>query len=107
MIAVSYVIDALVLLIYAHAGTVPATIGPAYGAVGLTSVACYLALSETGFTERFRDHYFVVPQLIVSPAQVATLLGSSVGAASAPCRGRDRHARRPVRGRACPGPRWQ
>src|ERR1700722_17898864 len=68
MIAVSYVIDALVLLIYAHAGTVPATIGPAYGAVGLTSVACYLALSETGFTERFRDHYFVVPQLIVSTA---------------------------------------
>ena len=50
MIAVSYVIDALVLLIYAHAGTVPATIGPAYGAVGLTSVACYLALSESGFT---------------------------------------------------------
>jgi diguanylate cyclase len=72
MIAVSYVIDALVLLIYAHAGTVPATIGPAYGAVGLTSVACYLALSETGFTERFRDHYFVVPQLIVSTAIMLT-----------------------------------
>jgi len=68
MIAVSYVIDALVLLIYAHAGTIPATIGPAYAAIGLLSVACYLALSETGFTERFRDHYFVVPQLIVSTA---------------------------------------
>src|SRR3984957_8045129 len=68
MIAVSYVIDALVLLIYAHAGTIPATIGPAYGAIGLLSVAGYLALSETGFTERFRDHYFVVPQLIVSTA---------------------------------------
>src|ERR1700692_720381 len=72
MIAASYVIDALVLLIYAHAGTIPATIGPAYAAIGLLSVACYLALSETGFTERFRDHYFVVPQLIVSTAIMLT-----------------------------------
>ena len=68
MIAVSYVIDALVLLLYARAGTVPATIGPAFAAIGLISVACYLVLSETGFTERFRDHYFVVPQLMVSTA---------------------------------------
>lgn len=72
MIAVSYVIDALVLLLYAHAGTIPATIGPAFAAAGLLSVACYLALSETGLTERFRDHYFVVPQLVVSTAIMLT-----------------------------------
>jgi len=30
IIGVSYVIDAFVLLIYAHAGTIPAIIGPAY-----------------------------------------------------------------------------
>ena len=68
MIAVSYVVDAFVLLIYAYAGTIPASIGPAYAAAGLVSVACYLVLSETGFTERFQDHYFVTPQLMVSVA---------------------------------------
>ncbi len=68
MIATSYIIDALVLTIYAYAGTIPATIGPAFAACGLASVAFYLVLSETGLTERARDHYFVVPQLIVSTA---------------------------------------
>src|ERR1700750_2770826 len=66
MIGVSYVIDAFVLLTYAHAGTIPAIIGPAYAACGLFSVAFYIVLSETGFTERFKDHYFVAPQAIVS-----------------------------------------
>jgi diguanylate cyclase (GGDEF)-like protein len=68
MIATSYVIDALVLLVYALAGTIAATVGPAYAASGLLSVAFYLVLSETGITERFKDHYFVVPQLLVSVA---------------------------------------
>ena len=68
MIAASYVLDALLLLVYAHAGTIPATIGLGYAACGLFSVATYLVLSETGFTERFRDHYFVAPQAIASLA---------------------------------------
>src|SRR5882757_2351094 len=68
MIGVSYVIDAGVLLIYAHAGTIPATIGPAFAICGLVSVAGYILLSETGFTERFRDHYFITPQVIASMA---------------------------------------
>ena len=72
MIAVGYVIDAFVLLIYAHAGTIPATIGPAYAASGLVFVACYLVLSETGFNERFKDHYFVASQSIVSMAIMLT-----------------------------------
>jgi diguanylate cyclase (GGDEF)-like protein len=66
MIGVSYVIDAFILLIYAHAGTIPVTVGPAFGACGLLFVAFNIVLSETGFTERFRDHYFVVPQSIIS-----------------------------------------
>jgi len=66
MIAASYVLDALVLQLYAYAGTIPVTIGLAYAACGLTSVAFYLVLSETGFTERLKDHYFVTPQLIIS-----------------------------------------
>src|ERR1700754_1396682 len=63
MIAASYLLDALILLLYAHAGTIAPTIAPAFVAAGLLSVACYLVLSETGFTERFKDHYFVAPQL--------------------------------------------
>jgi diguanylate cyclase (GGDEF)-like protein len=65
MVAVSYIVDALILLVYSKAGTIPASIGPAYAAVGLFTVGCYIALSEIGLTERFRDHYFVVPQSIV------------------------------------------
>jgi diguanylate cyclase len=68
MIAASYLLDALILSIYAHAGTLPTTIGIAYAACGLSTVAIYLVLSETGFTERFQDHYFVAPQLLVSVA---------------------------------------
>jgi diguanylate cyclase len=66
MVAASYLLDALVLLLYAYAGTVPVFVGPAFGVCGLVSVAFYLMLSETGFIERFKDHYFVVPQLFIS-----------------------------------------
>ena len=65
MVGVSYVIDALILLVYSEAGTIAAWIGPAYAAIGLLSVACYIVLSETGVTERFKDHYFVAPQSTV------------------------------------------
>src|SRR5690349_8175750 len=66
MVAASYMLDSLILLLYAHAGTVPVFIGPAFAVCGLVSVLFYLVLSEIGFTERFKDHYFVVPQLFIS-----------------------------------------
>jgi diguanylate cyclase (GGDEF)-like protein len=66
MIAISYLIDGGILSLYACAGTIPQTIGPAFAITGLLNVAVYLMLSETGVTERFKDHYFVVPQLFVS-----------------------------------------
>jgi diguanylate cyclase (GGDEF)-like protein len=66
MVGISYVIDAAVLLVYAHAGTTSVTIGPAFAITGLLSVAGYILLSESGFTERFKDHYFVAPQSIIS-----------------------------------------
>ena len=68
MVGVSYVIDALILLIYSEAGVIPASIGPAYAAIGLLTVACNVVLSETGVTERFKDHYFVGQQSIVGMA---------------------------------------
>lgn len=81
MIATSYLLDGVILLLYAEAGTVPLSIGAAYVATGLVSVVLYLALSETGFTERFKDHYFVVPQLFVGTAVmlVFTYLAPEVG----------------------------
>ena len=66
LVAASYLLDALILLIYGHAGTVPVFTGPAFAASGLIAVALYLVLSETGVTERFKDHYFVAPQLFLS-----------------------------------------
>ena len=66
MIGVSYVVDAIILLVYAHAGTTSVTVGPAFAVCGLISVTGYIALSEAGFNERFRDHYLVVPQSTVS-----------------------------------------
>src|SRR5712675_86389 len=68
MIAASYLVDALVLLVYAQAGTIPWTVSSAFAVCGLLSVACDMVQTETGFTERFKDHYFVAPQLIVRTA---------------------------------------
>jgi len=49
-------------------GVIPVTIGPAFGICGLGSVACFITLSEAGFNDRFKDHYFVVQQSMVSLA---------------------------------------
>jgi diguanylate cyclase (GGDEF)-like protein len=68
MIGVSYVIDAAILLIYGYAGTISLNIGPAFGICGLGSVACFITLSEAGFNDRFKDHYFVIQQSMVSLA---------------------------------------
>jgi diguanylate cyclase len=68
LIGASYVVDAGVLLLYAYAGSIPATVGPAFGICGLGSVACFIALSESGVNDRFKDHYFVLQQSMVSLA---------------------------------------
>jgi diguanylate cyclase (GGDEF)-like protein len=66
LVGVAYVIDACILLIYAYAGTIPVTVGPAFAAAGLITVAFFIALSETGISDRFKDHYFVVQQAAVN-----------------------------------------
>jgi diguanylate cyclase len=66
IVGASYVVDAGILLIYAHAGTTSAAIGPAFAICGLVSVTGYIVLSESGITERFKDHYLAAPQSIVS-----------------------------------------
>ncbi len=62
MVGVSYVIDAGILLLYAHAGTIPLHIGPIYAICGLSICAVAILISETGFNDRFKDHYLVAPQ---------------------------------------------
>jgi diguanylate cyclase (GGDEF)-like protein len=64
-IGISYLVDAIILLVYAHAGTTSVTVGPAFAVCGLLSVTVNILLSESGFNERFRDHYLVVPQSTV------------------------------------------
>src|SRR4051812_466510 len=66
MVAGAYLIDAVILLVYAEAGTVPFTISPSYAATGILAVLLCLMLSESGFNDRFRDHYLVAPQSIIS-----------------------------------------
>ena len=68
LVGASYAVDAAVLLLYAWAGSIPAAIGPAFGICGLTSVGCFIAMSEAGINDRFKDHYFVVQQSMVSLA---------------------------------------
>jgi diguanylate cyclase (GGDEF)-like protein len=66
MIGSCFVLDAVVLLIYAHAGTTSVSVATGYALTGLTLVAVYVLLSERGFHERFRDHYLVAPQSAVN-----------------------------------------
>jgi diguanylate cyclase len=66
MIAASYLLDGIPLLIYAHAGVIPPAITSAYLTTGLSFVVLFTLLSETGVNDRFRDHYLIVPQSAAS-----------------------------------------
>src|SRR5512139_2057586 len=81
MIAVSYLLDTGILAMYAQSGIVAPLIPAAYLLAGLSSVAAYLALSETGISDRFRDHYLVAPQsaLAMTVMLVFTYLAPEVG----------------------------
>lgn len=68
LIGVSYVIDAAVLLVYGYSGTIPIAIGPVFALCGLASVAMFVAISELGLNDRFRDHYLIIPQATVNLA---------------------------------------
>ena len=74
MIAVSFVVDAIVLLVYAYAGTTSVLIAVSYGICGLLSVAFFAVLSETHINDRFKDHYFVLPQSTASLAIIFSFM---------------------------------
>ncbi|MCC8942472.1 GGDEF domain-containing protein [Bradyrhizobium sp. Arg68] len=81
MIASCFVLDAAVLLLYAHAGTTSVLVATGYATTGLALVAAYVLLSEFGFHERFRDHYLVAPQSAINMVNllVFTYLAPEVG----------------------------
>jgi len=81
MIGSCFVLDAAVLLIYAHAGATSVSVATGYALTGLTLVAAYVLLSEVGFHERFRDHYLVAPQSIINMVNLLafTYLAPEVG----------------------------
>ena len=81
MIAACFVLDAVVLLIYAHAGTTSVPVAAGYALTGLSLVVIYVLLSERGFHERFRDHYLVAPQSAVNMVNllVFTYIAPEVG----------------------------
>lgn len=66
MMALSYILDAFILLIYAWAGTTSITTGPFYLVGSLLTIACFTALSDANINDRFKDHFFVTQQMTVS-----------------------------------------
>lgn len=58
----SYLVDAVLLALYAHAGATTFATPIIYGMCGVTSTLVFLVLSETGFNDRFADHYLTVAQ---------------------------------------------
>jgi len=67
-IGLSYLLDVIVLLVYAYAGVTSVALAATFGACGLLSVALFIAMSETHINDRFEDHYLIVFQSTVSVA---------------------------------------
>jgi diguanylate cyclase len=62
--AISFVIDAVLLLLYFFAGTTAISTPIVYLVSGLTVTFAALFLSEIHFNDRFKDHYLTVPHCI-------------------------------------------
>jgi diguanylate cyclase (GGDEF)-like protein len=62
--AASYALGATVLLLYAHAGTIPLLIAPTYFLAGVSLIGVFAALSEAHVNDLFEDHYLTVFQVV-------------------------------------------
>jgi diguanylate cyclase (GGDEF)-like protein len=58
----SYLVDAGLFALYGLAGTTTFATGIVFGICGVTSTMVFLLLSETGFNDRFTDHYLTLLQ---------------------------------------------
>ncbi|MEH2470217.1 diguanylate cyclase (GGDEF)-like protein [Nitrobacteraceae bacterium AZCC 2161] len=59
--AASHLVNVALLVIYAAAGTISAAIVYAFAACAAGSVGFFLAVSESGVSDRWRDHHFAAP----------------------------------------------
>jgi diguanylate cyclase len=60
---VSYALGATVLLIYAHAGTIPLIIPSVFFLCGTSLIGIFAVLSETHVSDRFEDHFLTLYQV--------------------------------------------
>jgi diguanylate cyclase (GGDEF)-like protein len=63
---ISFIIDAVILLLFFLNGTIPISASTSYFAAGVGWTVATLVLSELHFNDRFQDHYLTVPQCIGS-----------------------------------------
>jgi diguanylate cyclase (GGDEF)-like protein len=62
----SYLFDAALFTVYAFAGSTSLATPVLYGACGVAVTLIFLLLSETGFSDRFSDHYLTLAQALSS-----------------------------------------
>ncbi len=65
-ICISYVIDAILLSVFAQTGAISWIIAPAYVACGVGSAVGFGLLYESRFAERFADKFLTIPQAMVA-----------------------------------------
>jgi diguanylate cyclase len=63
VLAVSYSLLPLVLLVYCYAGSISIVIPSAYFLSGITLIGIFAVLSETHVNDRFEDHYLTIFQI--------------------------------------------
>jgi diguanylate cyclase (GGDEF)-like protein len=61
--ACSYSLGALDLLLFTYAGTIPIIVPSAFWLIGVMLIGIFAVLSESGFNDRFDDHYLTVFQV--------------------------------------------
>lgn len=74
MMGLSYTADALILLIFAFAGTTSLTTGLAFLSCSLLTLAGFAILSDAHINDRFKDHHLVIPQICVSLLLMLTFI---------------------------------
>jgi len=75
--APSFLVDAVILALFARAGTVDAWVPVTYFAIGCTSVVVFYALTVSGYSERYSDNYITLPQVCVSSAILLMFLAAA------------------------------
>ena len=74
MAAASYAVDTLLLLALAAAGALPSLVAVSYGVAAAACCAGFAVLLGSGWSERCRDHYLAVPQMLAHASLLLTFV---------------------------------